>query len=37
VVREKTDAALDWDSLREESNYLGSTDAFIDRVLKLVE
>jgi 3-carboxy-cis,cis-muconate cycloisomerase len=37
VVRKKTDASLDWDSLREESNYLGSTDAFIDRVLQLVE
>jgi 3-carboxy-cis,cis-muconate cycloisomerase len=36
VIRERTDAPLDWKALREESAYLGSTDAFIDRVLQAV-
>jgi 3-carboxy-cis,cis-muconate cycloisomerase len=34
ALREKTDASLDWESLRDESAYLGSTDTFIDRVLR---
>ncbi len=34
VVREKTDAPLDWDSLREEAKYLGSAQVFIKRVLE---
>ncbi len=34
VIREKTDAPVDWDVLRDESLYLGSTDVFIDRVLE---
>ena len=34
VMQEKTDAPVDWDALREESTYLGSSDAFIDRVLQ---
>jgi 3-carboxy-cis,cis-muconate cycloisomerase len=34
VIRARTDAPVDWDALREESAYLGSTDAFIDRVLQ---
>ena len=40
VVREKIEATLpsdppiDWDALRDESAYLGSTDAFIERVLR---
>jgi 3-carboxy-cis,cis-muconate cycloisomerase len=37
VIREKTDAPVDWKALREESDYLGSTDAFIDRVLQAVD
>jgi 3-carboxy-cis,cis-muconate cycloisomerase len=37
VIREKTDSPVDWVALREESAYLGSADAFIDRVLQLVE
>lgn len=36
VIREKTDSPVDWVALREESAYLGSADAFIDRVLKTV-
>lgn len=36
VIRERTDAPVDWKALREESAYLGSTDAFIDRVLQAV-
>lgn len=34
VVRAKNNAPLDWDSLRDESKYLGSTQEFITRVLK---
>jgi 3-carboxy-cis,cis-muconate cycloisomerase len=37
VVREKTDAPIDWEALKDESAYLGSTDAFIERVLDEVE
>jgi 3-carboxy-cis,cis-muconate cycloisomerase len=33
VVREQTDAPLDWDRLKDESAHLGSAQAFIDRVL----
>lgn len=33
IVREQTNAPLDWDSLRQEANYLGSANASIDRVL----
>jgi 3-carboxy-cis,cis-muconate cycloisomerase len=36
VIRERTDAPVDWEALRQESAYLGSTDAFIDRVLQAV-
>jgi 3-carboxy-cis,cis-muconate cycloisomerase len=34
VIREKTDAPVDWMALREESTYLGSADAFINRVIQ---
>lgn len=34
IVRTKTNASLDWDSLRDESGYLGSTQEFITRVLE---
>lgn len=34
VLREKTDAPVDWVALREESAYLGSADMFIDRVIQ---
>jgi 3-carboxy-cis,cis-muconate cycloisomerase len=34
VIREKTDAPVDWDALRDESAYLGSAEVFIDRVLE---
>lgn len=33
VVCQQTHAPLDWDTLRQEANYLGSANAFIDRVL----
>lgn len=33
VVREKTDAPLDWQALKDEAAYLGSSEAFINRVL----
>jgi 3-carboxy-cis,cis-muconate cycloisomerase len=33
VVRERVQTDIDWDTLRDESNYLGCADAFIDRVL----
>jgi 3-carboxy-cis,cis-muconate cycloisomerase len=34
VVREKSDAPLDWQKLSDESGYLGSSQALIDRVLR---
>jgi len=37
VIRERTDAPIDWDALRDESRYFGSADAFIDRVLNAIE
>jgi len=36
VIRESTDAPVDWKALRDESAYLGSTDAFIDRILQAI-
>lgn len=33
VVREQVDVPLDWDNLRDENNYLGVTEAMINRVL----
>lgn len=33
VVQETTPLSLDWEALRDESAYLGSSDVFIDRVL----
>jgi hypothetical protein len=37
VVRERTDADVDWDALHDESQYLGQAQAFIDRVLAGIE
>lgn len=34
VVRERIGAPADWPATREEAGYLGSSDAFIDRVLR---
>ena len=34
VVRERTNAALNWDELKDESGYLGETQALIDRVIR---
>ena len=34
VLRNRTNAPVDWSALRTYANYLGSTDAFIDRVLR---
>lgn len=33
VVRERTDAPVEWDALRDEAAYFGSSQPFIDRVL----
>jgi 3-carboxy-cis,cis-muconate cycloisomerase len=33
IVRERLDLNLDWDSLRDESHYVGHSEAFINRVL----
>jgi 3-carboxy-cis,cis-muconate cycloisomerase len=33
IVEAQTTAALDWDSLRNEANYLGASEVFIERVL----
>ncbi|HEX6383391.1 MAG TPA: lyase family protein, partial [Anaerolineae bacterium] len=37
VVREKTNAPIDWQALRDESGYFGSANAFIDRVIREAE
>jgi 3-carboxy-cis,cis-muconate cycloisomerase len=37
VVQEQTEIVLDWQMLRDEANYLGATNIFIDRVLKEAE
>lgn len=34
VLKEKADAPVDWEAIREESAYLGSTDTFINRVVQ---
>jgi 3-carboxy-cis,cis-muconate cycloisomerase len=34
VVRERTDAPIDWENLQDETAYFGSSQAFIDRVLE---
>ncbi len=36
VLREHCDAPLNWQQLRDETNYLGVSDALIDRILDLV-
>jgi 3-carboxy-cis,cis-muconate cycloisomerase len=36
-VRERVDADIDWERLLSEANYLGSSDAFINRVLQQAE
>jgi 3-carboxy-cis,cis-muconate cycloisomerase len=33
VVRDKTNAPLDWPALKDEATYFGSSETFIDRVL----
>jgi 3-carboxy-cis,cis-muconate cycloisomerase len=37
IVREKTNAPLDWESLKDAAAYTGSAAAFIDRVLRQAE
>jgi 3-carboxy-cis,cis-muconate cycloisomerase len=37
VVREQVQVDLDWDALKDETNYLGVTQVFIDRIIKQVE
>jgi len=37
VAREQVEAEIDWDSLRDEANYLGQSDEFINRVLSQVK
>jgi 3-carboxy-cis,cis-muconate cycloisomerase len=33
VLREQVSVEIDWDNLRDEGNYLGVSDAMIDKVL----
>jgi len=33
VLRERSDASIDWPALRDPANYLGATDALIDRAI----
>ena len=35
-MREQISADIDWDSLRDEANYLGMSNAMIDKVLAAV-
>jgi 3-carboxy-cis,cis-muconate cycloisomerase len=37
VVRERTQASIDWDALKDESAYFGSAAVFIERVLQQAE
>lgn len=37
VVKERTDAPIDWQALKDETAYFGSSQKFIDRVLEEVE
>jgi 3-carboxy-cis,cis-muconate cycloisomerase len=37
VVREKTNAPLNWQALKDETAYFGASDAFINRVLREAE
>ncbi len=37
VAQARTDLALDWENLQDEANYLGSADAFIDRVIRAAQ
>ncbi len=37
VLREQVDVPVDWESLRDERNYLGSSEATIDRILKEIK
>lgn len=37
VVREKIDAPIDWQALKDEASYFGSSEIFIDRVLREAE
>ena len=34
ILREQTQVPLDWESLREEANYLGASETFIDAVIQ---
>ncbi|HET9906885.1 MAG TPA: 3-carboxy-cis,cis-muconate cycloisomerase [Anaerolineales bacterium] len=34
IIREQSQAMLDWESLQDEGNYLGASETFIDAVLK---
>jgi 3-carboxy-cis,cis-muconate cycloisomerase len=34
ILREQSKAPLDWESLREEANYLGASETFIDEVIQ---
>jgi 3-carboxy-cis,cis-muconate cycloisomerase len=34
ILREQSQAPLDWESLREEANYLGASEIFIDEVVR---
>jgi 3-carboxy-cis,cis-muconate cycloisomerase len=37
IIREQVSAPLDWDALKDEATYLGSSNTFIDRVLHEAE
>jgi hypothetical protein len=33
VLRERMNADIDWEALKDETNYLGVSELFIDRIL----
>ncbi|MCB0212459.1 MAG: 3-carboxy-cis,cis-muconate cycloisomerase [Anaerolineae bacterium] len=37
VVRKKSQAPIDWEALKDETKYFGSSNAFIDRILREVD
>jgi len=37
IIQEETAVPLDWQALRDEANYLGAAQTFIDKILKEVK
>ena len=37
VLRDKTDAPLDWDSLRDPAKHIGQAEKLVERILAQIE